>query len=68
MEFFNDYLSNNNISDLYLESYYDVEMYNELNSINKDEFVDVNYSVDVIRPVIVNKHDNVLKPLLFTEL
>jgi len=68
VELYNDYLSNNELSDLYLHDYHTVEWYNNINLMDKNKLVDLYYSVSVIKPVIVNKYDNKKNPLIKTDI
>jgi len=68
VELFNDFFKKQKLSDFYLKDYYNIDSYKALNSMNKDEFTDIFYSVYIIKPVLVNKYDNQLKPLKVSEI
>jgi len=65
---FNDSINSLKVSDLYLSEYYNTDDYAVLNSLSKESFIDLYYSIEVIKPVLVNKFDSPLLPLLPSDI
>jgi len=65
---FNSLFENIKLTDLFMEEYEDTVEYNQVNSMNKDQLIDLYYSVYIIRPVLVNKYDQPPKVLEQTDI
>ena len=68
VNYLNDFITWLKISDYYIEASESIDSLEKLNLINKDEFTDIYYTVNVISPTLINIFDNPVKSLSWSEI